>query len=164
MPQKDGHSVISISEEETAYLQELNASHNSLAQNKRNLQIVESEIASLNAAKNTAIKDIEAFIKLAHEKLEQRQNDLMKQVMIQFNAQQNTLLGIQKQIQEDIERLNENINQARNITKDGDISKLKPIFETLKGVIKKLNQFLQDWIWARTIWALIQYKDVVLPV
>ena len=129
---KDGHSVINISEEETVYLQELKASHDSLTQSKKNLELVESEITLLNAAKDIAMKDIETFITLAREKLEQRQNDLMKQTMNQFNTQQNALLDIQKQIQLDIDRLNENIDQAKNITETGDISKLKTIFEDLK--------------------------------
>ena len=129
---KVGHSVINVSEEETVYLQELNASHDSLTQNKRNLQLVELEIALLNAAKNTAIKDIETCIKLAHEKLEQRQTDLVKAVMNQFDAQQNALLDIQKQITENIERLKETINQAKNITESGDFSKLKSVFENIK--------------------------------
>ena len=129
---KDGHSVINVPEEETAYFQELNNCHKALTQNKRNLKLVESEIASLNAAKNAAIKDIETFIKLAYEKLEQRQTDLVKEAMDQFDAQQNVLLDLQKQITWDIERLNGNINQAKNVTTNGDINKLKTIFENLK--------------------------------
>ena len=131
---KTGHSVISISEEHQNYLEELNASHELLAQNKRNLQIIEEEMLLLNATKETAIKDMEVFIKLAHEKLEQRREDLIKHIVNQCNIQQNALLDRQKQIQDSIDELNKNINQTKNITKICYLDKLESIIRHLKKV------------------------------
>ena len=140
---ENGHSVISISKSETNYLQELNISNKSLSQNKRNLQLVESEIALLTAAKEMALKDMETFIKLAQEKLRQRRNDLKDQILNQFKAQQKVLLDEKNQIQEAITIINKNIIKAQKITKaGGDVSKLKPICESLKEINEKTESIL----------------------
>ena len=134
---KNGHSVISISQTETTYLQELNISQKSLNQNKRNLQLIETEMDLLRAAKENALKDMEKFIKLAHEQLEQRKNDLKDQILDQCNVHHNALLDKQKQIQVLIELINTSNAQAKIITKNDHVSKLKPICESLKEVNEK---------------------------
>ena len=139
---ENGHSVVSISKSETNYLKELNISNKSLSQNKRNLQLVESEIALLTAAKEMALKDMETFIKLAQEKLQQRRNDLKEQILNQFKAQQKVLLDEKNQIQEAITIINKNIIRAKKITKAGDVSKLKPICENLKEINEKTQSIL----------------------
>ena len=73
-------------------------------------------------------------MKLAQDQIEQRKNYLMKHIMNQFNVQHNALQDIQKQIQEDIDVLNKNITEAKNITKAGYVSKLKSITECLEKV------------------------------
>ena len=128
---KTGHSVISISEEHRNYLEELNASHELLAQNKRNLQIIEEEMLLFNATKETAIKDMEVFIKLAYEK---HRKNLMQHIVNQCNIQQNALLGRQKQIQDSIDELNKNINQTKKIKKTGYTYNLECITKGLKAV------------------------------
>ena len=134
---KNGHSVIRITETEAAYVQELNSTTKSLHLNKNNLQLIESEISLLTASKDTAIKDMETFIKLAREQLEQRRNDLMKEILDHYNSQQNTLLKKQKEIQDAVEILNKNITQAKIIAKTGNINKLKPISESQKKMNDK---------------------------
>ena len=136
---KNGHSVISISENESAYLEELNVSHKSLTQNTRNLRLVESEIEMIFAAKESAIQDMEQFIKHAHEQIDQRRADLMNQIMDQFHTQLNTLLDKQKQIQEDIKMLKKNIMDAKNLTQTGDLNGLKPISERLNSINEKMQ-------------------------
>ena len=132
-----GHSIITISDTETSYLQEIKVSRKSLAQNERHIQLLESEMALLTAAKDTTMKDMEAFIKLAQEQLEQRRNDLEHLILDQFKAKQKDLLDKQKQIQGIIETLNRDITHAENITKTGNLTKLRSISESLKDVNEK---------------------------
>ena len=139
---KNGHSVISISKSEIGYLQELNFSHTSLTRNKRKLEHIESEMTLLTAAKKNALKEMNTFTKHCHEQLEQRSNDLNCQIMAHFNAQQNALLDKQNQIKGAIEIINKNKNQAKVITKTGDVGKLKPICESLKEVNEKTQSIL----------------------
>ena len=134
---KNGHSVINISKADTTFLEELNVSHESLGQHKRNLHVLESEIALLKAAKDTAIKELETFIKLVHEQLEQRKHDLTKQLMTQFTAQKCALLNEQKHIQRAIKILNTDLTKAKIITRSGDFGKLKPVIESLKKIHEK---------------------------
>ena len=101
------------------------------------MQLIESEMALLTAAKEIAIEDMESYIKLAHEQLQQRRNHLMNNISEQFNARQNTLLTKQKEIQETIDIIKSNITQAKTITKTGHLDKLKSINETLKEVNEK---------------------------
>ena len=131
------HSVIKISKSEITYLQELNISHTSLTQNKRKLEHMKSEMSLLNAAKETALKEMDIFIKHAHEQLEQHRNELNCQILDQFNAKQNVLLDKQNQIQKAIKLINKNKAQAKFFTKTGDVGKLKPICESLKEVNEK---------------------------
>ena len=133
-----GHSVISISEEESVYVQELNDSQKTLALNKRNHQIIESELALLTAAKETALKDVETFIMLANNELGQHKTVLTNQILQQFNTQKNYLLDKQRQIQTETEMLNKNITQAKTMTKTGDLRKLMPISESLKRDNEKI--------------------------
>ena len=139
---KDGHSVISISKAETSYLQELNISHKSMTTNKRKLELIESEITLLNAAKETAIKDLETFMKLAQEQLWQRRDELRGQILDKFNGQQKALLDKQKQIKEAIKLINRNSTQAKYITKTSDISELKPVCKRLKEINEKTESIL----------------------
>ena len=134
---ENGHSVISVSQSQTTYLQELNVSQKSLNQNKRKLKLIESEIALLGAAKETALKEMDTFIKLAHEQLEQRRLVLKGQILEQFNAQQSSLLDKQNQLEEAIKLINKNTAQVKNITKTGNINKLKQICKCLKQVNEK---------------------------
>ena len=137
----NGHSVISVSQSETSYLQELNVSQKSLNQNKRKLKLIESEIALLTAAKKSALEEMDTFIKHAHEQLEQRRNVLKGQILDQFNAQQNALTDKKNQIKEAITLINKTSAQAKNITKTGEINKLKPFCECLKEVNEKTLKF-----------------------
>ena len=138
------HSVISVSKEDAHYLQEINTSHNTLSQNKKNLQLIESELALLTAAEETAIKDMETFMELANKQLGQRKNDLRNLILDKFNTQRKTLIDKQNQIQESTKSLNENIAQAKTMTKMGDLCKLKPINESLRKVNEKmLSHFAQ---------------------
>ena len=137
----NGHSVISVSQSETSYLQELNVSQKSLNQNKRKLKLIESEMALLTAAKKSALEEMDTFIKHAHEQLEQRRNVLKGQILDQFNAQQNALTEKKNQIKEAITLINKTSAQAKNITKTGEINKLKPICECLKEVNEKTLKF-----------------------
>ena len=129
-----GHSVISISEAELAHLEALNANQKTLTANKRNLQIIETEMAFLTAAKDTAIKDMETCIAMVREELEQRKNYLMNCILDQYNAKQAHLLDKFKQIQEANESLSANISKAKHITTTGDLRQLKHISESLKKV------------------------------
>ena len=131
-----GHSVICISEAEFTHLEELNVSQKTLTLNKRNLHTIETEIALLTAAKETAINDMETCIALAREQLEQRKNDLMNCILDQFNAKQTALMDKLKQIQEANELLNENITIAQHIITRGDLRHLKHI----SGNLKKVNE------------------------
>ena len=98
---------------------------------------MKSEMSLLTAAKETALKEMNIFIKHAHGRLEQHRNELNGQILDQFNAKQNVLLDKQNQIQKAIELINENKTRAKMITKTGDVCKLKPICESLKEVNKK---------------------------
>ena len=135
-----GHSLITISDTETSYLQEINVSRKSLTQNEKHLQLLESEMALLADAKDNAVKDMDAFIKRAQEQLKQRRNDLENLILNEFKAKQNDLLDKQKQIQGMIETLNRNIIHAENITSTGNLRKLKPICESLKKVNEKTQE------------------------
>ena len=135
---KSGHTVISITKADIAYFEELNVSHNSVTQNNESLQLIESEIALLTAVKKTAIQDVEVFIKDAHEQLEQRRNNLLKDISDRFNAQQNFLREKQKQIDDLNKTLIENIIQAKDSVKAGNLRQLKPIGERLKKINEKM--------------------------
>ena len=102
--------------------------------NKRNQQLVESEIALLTAAKDTAINEIDTFIKSTHEQLEQHRNDLVDHVLDQYNARQKELVTKQEQIEETTRILSDNTNKAKRITKTADLSKLQPISESLRTI------------------------------
>ena len=141
---KDGHYIIGISKTETTYLQELNISHKSLTANKTKLELIASEITLLKAAKETAMKDLETFMKLAQRQLEQRKNDLSDQILHHFNVQQNALLEKQNQIQEAIHLINTSNAQAKTVTKSGVLSKLKPICESLKEVNEKTQAIFSN--------------------
>ena len=137
---KNGHVVICASEVETQYLQELDVSHKSLSQNKENLQLIECEMALLLAAKETAIKEMESYIKLTHEQLEQRRTYLLNDILERCNVQQNALLDRQKDILETIEIIKNSITRSKAIMKTGLLNKLKPINETLR----KINESAQS--------------------
>ena len=109
----------------------------SLNMNKKNRQIVQSEMMLLIGAKDTAMKDIETLIKSTHEQLEQRKNDLTNHLLDEFNARQKALLDKQQQIEEADRILNENIIRAKRITKTTDLNKLKPISESLRKINEK---------------------------
>ena len=135
---ENGHSVISVSQSETCHLQELNVSLKSLNQNKRKLKLVESELTLLTAAKETALKEMDTFIKHAQEHMEQRRNVLKTQILDKFNDQKNALLDKQNQIQEVIELINKNNAQVKIMTKKtGDVNIIKPICESLKEANEK---------------------------
>ena len=136
-PAKDGHFVISVTKEESVYLEELNVSNKSLALNKKSLQLIESEIALLTAAKDSAVKDMQTYMDLAREKLERRRDDLLRVILDRFSEQRNILLDKQKEIQNATETINKNITEAKTITKTGHLNKLKPISETLKKINEK---------------------------
>ena len=87
---------------------------------------------------------MEAFIKLAHEQLEQRKHDLRNEMLDSFGTKQNTLLDKQNEIQGTIKLITDNIIQAENTTKTGDVSKLKPICDSLKEVNEKIQSTLYD--------------------
>ena len=133
------HSVIKVSKSEISYLQELNISHTSLTRNKRKLEHMESEMSLLTAAKKTALKEMDTFVKHAYEQLEQHRNELNCQILDQFKAQENVLLHKQNQIREAIELINENKAHAKIITKTGAVCKLKPICKSLKEVNEKTD-------------------------
>ena len=135
---KFGHSVVSISDKEAIYLQELNASNETKTLNKRNLQLIESEMAMLTAAKENALKDLETCIELANKQLEQHKNHLRSQILDRYSTQRNNLLGIQKQVQEATKTLTKNMAQFKNVTKTGDLNDLKPISEILEKVNKEI--------------------------
>ena len=75
----------------------------------------------------------------AQERLQQRKNDLLDEISDRFNAQQNFLLEKQKQIEEVNQILKRNITQAKDLTKSGNLRKLKPISEGLKEVNTKIQ-------------------------
>ena len=131
---KDGHSVIGISKEEIAYIHQLNVSNTSITLLKKNLKLIESEVRLLAAAKQTAVKDMETFIKHAHAKLEQRRTDLMNLISDQFNELQKSLLEKQKQIKNAVKNISEDIIQAKNMIKTGDLSRLKTISDSMTKV------------------------------
>ena len=108
----------------------------------RNLELVECEMALLIAAKETALKEMDTFIKHSHEQLEQRKSDANSQILVHFNAQQKALLDKQNQIQEVIDQIYKHNAQVKNITKTGDASKLKPICESLKVANEKTQSVL----------------------
>ena len=134
---KNGHTVISISKLGNEYLDELNVSCKSLNQNSRNLKLIKSERTLLTVAKETAEKDIEKFIKLAHEQIEQHRTDLMNRLLQQFKTKQNTLLDKQKTIRKAVKMLKNSIIEAKNGTKFTDQRGLQPILESLKQLNKK---------------------------
>ena len=134
---KKGHSVISITEVETGYLQEINANHRSVTLNNKNLRLIESEMSLLTAAKDAAVKDMESVVKLAHEELEKHRNHLLNNILDRFKELWNILLDKQKQIQDVNETLNKNIAEAKFVIKTGCLRKLKPISESLKKVYEK---------------------------
>ena len=100
---------------------------------------MESEMSLLTAAKKTALKEMDTFIKHAYEQLEQHRNELNCQILDQFKAQENALLHKQNQIREAIELINENKAHAKIITRTGDVCKLKPICKSLKEVNEKTD-------------------------
>ena len=134
---KKGHSVISITEVETGYLREINASHRSVTLNNKNLRLIESEMSLLTNAKDAAVKDMESVVKLAHEELEKHRNHLLNDILDRFKELRNILLDKQKQIQEVNETLNKSIAEAKTVIKTGCLRKLKPISESLKKVYEK---------------------------
>ena len=133
----NGHSVISITEKETTYLQEFNDGRKSLDLDERNLQLIESEMALLGVANDTAVTDIENLIEFAQEQLQQHKLNLKKQLSDQFDTQQSALLDKKEQITERVEKLKDMFNQAKDITKTGELSKLKSICETQREVNEK---------------------------
>ena len=136
---KAGHLIISITDIETSYLQELNVSQNLLVEKKRTLEIITSEITSLTAAKDVAVKDTESLMKLAQQQQEKRRNDLINVIMDKFNTQQNVLLDKKKQMEEAIEMLDKSITQAKAKTKTGHQSN----FKTMNECLKKTNDETQ---------------------
>ena len=141
---KGGHFVISITKTEISYIEELSVSQKSLNTNKRNQQIIEYELALLTVAKENVIKDIDTCIKSSQEQLEQRRNDLVNQISDQFNVRQKSLLDKQEEIVLMNRALNDNINQAKRITKTGDLDELKPISESLRKINEKTNSISSD--------------------
>ena len=137
-----GHSVISVSQSQTCYLQELNVSQKSLNLNKRKQKLIESEMTLLTAAKDIALKEMDKFMQQTQDQLEQRRNVLKSQILDQFNAQQSALLDKQNEIKEAIELINKNKAQAKIMTKIGDVGNLKPICESLKEVNEKTQSIL----------------------
>ena len=141
---KNGHFVISITETETSYIEDLIVGQMSLNTNKRNLQSVECEMILLSAVKETALRDIETLMKSIVEQLEQRKNYLTSLVLDQFNARHEALLGRQEQIETANMILNDNIAQAKHITKTADLEKLKPISESLREINEKTKTMRSD--------------------
>ena len=137
----NGHSVVRTSKSETLYLQELNISHKSLTINKRNLQLIETELALLDAAKETALGDMETFIKLAQDQLEQRRNDHQKEILDLFITKQTILHDKQNEIQTTIKLIDDSITQAQITTQTGDVRKLKAICDSLKKANAKTQSF-----------------------
>ena len=129
-----GHFVISITKAETAFIEELSVGQKSLNMNKRNMKIVESEMALLIAAKETVTNDIETFIKSSHEELEERRRNLVDLISDQFNVRHKVLMDKMEQIEEVNKILNDNVTEAKRITKTGDLDKLKPFSESLSKV------------------------------
>ena len=136
----NGHSVVRVSKSESLYLQEQNISHKSLAVNKRNLQLIETEMGLLTAGKETALRDLETFKKFAQEQLEQHISDLRNGILYSFSAQQTVLHDKQNEIQKTIKLITDNITQAGNTTETFDDSILKPICDSLKKSMKNHNQ------------------------
>ena len=141
---ENGHVIINITKTETAYIKELNVSYCSLTQNKKNLKIIESEMALLTAAKETAINDMENFRKLAHEELEKRSNELMTQLLDRFKEKQNALLDKQKDIKEENGLLSDTLIQAKQTAKAGNLAKLKPISDSLQTVNEKAQSIYSN--------------------
>ena len=139
---KEGHSVICVSKEEIDHLEELNVSDTLMTLQRKNLKFVESEVTLLAAAKETAIANIEIFIKHAHGKLEQRKTDLMNLISDQFNDLHESLIEKQNQIEKTVENLNEDIIQAKNIIKTGGLHRLKTTSESLKEVNAEIKKIL----------------------
>ena len=85
---------------------------------------------------------METFIKLAHGLLEQRKTDLRKEILDLFSTQQSALLDKQNEIQKTVKLIDEKITESKNTTQIGDVSKLKPICDSLKTVNEKLKSTL----------------------
>ena len=139
-----GHSVVSVTKEEASYLQELDASHKSVTQNKKNLQLIEFEMALLNAAKESAIKDMESFIQILRKQVTQHRKSLLNIILEQLNAKLDSLLEKQGQIQEVNEMLNKDIDQAKDITKTGNLRQLKQVSENLKKASEKTQSIAKN--------------------
>ena len=107
--------------------------------NERNLQVIETELALLTAAKDTAVTDLETCIAMVREQLEQRKNDLMNSILDQFKAKQTVILDKQKQYQEANELLRENITEAKRITSTGNLCNLKHMNERLKKCNEEIH-------------------------
>ena len=127
-----GHSVISISDEETTFLQELNVSQKLMAENKRTQQMIQTEIALLTAAKDDAIKDTEIFMKVGLQLLEKRKNELVNHIKYKFIIKRHALLSKQKETETTIEMLDKNITEAKNKIKTGSSGHCKTINSSLR--------------------------------
>ena len=93
----------------------------------------------LIAAKESAIQDMEIFINHVHKQIDQRKANLMNQILHHFNTQQNALLDKQKQIQEDIKMLKQNIMNAKNLIQTGDLDGLRPVSKRLNSINEEMR-------------------------
>ena len=110
--------------------------------NKRNLQLIETEMGLITAAKKKALREMQIFIKLAHEQLEQRKNYLQNEILGLFSTQESVLLHKHSEIRKTIKLINDNITQSEKIMQMGDVSKLKPLCDGLKIANEKTHSVL----------------------
>ena len=115
-------------------------------------------MALLNSAREAAITDIETFIKLAQEQLEERQNELRNEILDVFDTKQTALYDKQNEIQKIIKLINGNITQAINTTQSGDVSKLKSICNSLKNANEETRSVLSHLNLGEDYWVFDSNK------
>ena len=130
-----GHVLIEIADAQVTYRQSLLGQINngliSLTQIQRNLNELEREMAQLAASKKSTDDEIKKCMKHARNKLRSRENKLIKIAKKEFDAKQKTLLNKQKPLKESIDRLSENLNQAKKLVKNGTFCEVVETYQDL---------------------------------
>ena len=138
-----GHVVIDVAEAEDSHrqalLKQMDEQRSLLTQIQGNVESLELELALLTGAKETTKEELIQFIQLAHKKLDDRQDELIESNEEQFKEKRNILLAKEIPLIEAIDTLNNNINQAENLVKNGTLDEVKAINETLTSSTKDIQ-------------------------
>ena len=122
-----------------ALLHQMNQKQVSLVQIQCSVKQMEQELSQLIAAKEITVGNINEFIQLAHKKLEERREMLIKNYEQQLNYIQNTWLRKQDVLQNRIVTLSNNLNQAEKLLKNGTLNEVITMNQHLAGTTEEMQ-------------------------